>query len=63
MKWAAESLKSLPPPDNPVRAQEIDDARIEAEMIDKLVGLMRANDAPPEQYERKLIGLASWACP
>ena len=37
---------------DPGQLNPIEDARIEAEMIDKLVGLMRANDAPSEQYER-----------
>jgi arylsulfatase A-like enzyme len=37
---------------DPGQLNPIVDASIEADMIDKLVALMRANDAPAEQYER-----------
>ena len=37
---------------DPGQLTPIQDARAEAEMIDKLVDLMRANDAPSEQYQR-----------
>ena len=37
---------------DPGQLAPIESAAIEAEMIDKLVDLMRTNDAPSEQYER-----------
>ena len=37
---------------DPGQLNPIEDASVEADMIDKLVALMRANDAPTEQYER-----------
>ena len=41
---------------DPGQLAPVEDAAVEAEMVDRLVDLMRANDAPPEQYER--VGLA-----
>ena len=40
---------------DPGQLTPIENAALEAEMTDKLVDLMRANDAPPEQYQR--VGL------
>ena len=37
---------------DPGQLSPIDDAAVEQRMVGKLVDLMRANDAPPEQYER-----------
>ena len=37
---------------DPGQLTPIEDAAVEARMVDKLVDLMRANDAPPEQYAR-----------
>ncbi|MCY3796994.1 MAG: sulfatase-like hydrolase/transferase [Chloroflexi bacterium] len=37
---------------DPGQLNPIEDASVETDMIDKLVALMRANDAPSEQYER-----------
>jgi hypothetical protein len=34
----------------------LDDPEVEARMVELLVALMKANDAPPEQFER--LGLA-----
>ncbi len=41
---------------DPGQLTPVEDAAVETEMVDHLVDLMRANDAPPEQYER--VGLA-----
>lgn len=41
---------------DPGQLSPVEDAAVEAEMADHLVDLMRANDAPLEQYER--VGLA-----
>ena len=41
---------------DPGQLTPIQNAAVEADMVDKLVGLMRANDAPPEQFQR--VGLA-----
>ncbi len=41
---------------DPGQLSPVEDAAVEADMVDRLVDLMRANDAPPEQYER--VGLA-----
>lgn len=41
---------------DPGQLTPVEDAAVEADMVDRLVDLMRANDAPPEQYER--VGLA-----
>jgi len=41
---------------DPYQKQPIEDAEIEATMIQHLVRLMQENDAPAEQYER--LGLA-----
>ena len=41
---------------DPGQLTPVEDAALEAEMVDRLVDLMRANDAPPEQYQR--VGLA-----
>jgi len=41
---------------DPGQLNPIQDASVEAEMIEALVDLMRANDAPAEQYER--LGIA-----
>jgi len=38
--------------DDPAQAQPIEDAETEDRMIAHMVELMRANDAPPEQFER-----------
>ena len=43
--------------DDPKQERPLRDDAIESDMIDKMVGLMRANDAPAEQYER--LGIAS----
>ena len=37
---------------DPGQLQPIDDAAVEAQMTEKMIDLMRVNDAPPEQYER-----------
>ena len=37
---------------DPQQEHPIDDPEIEARMIALLVDLMKANDAPPEQFER-----------
>ena len=37
---------------DPGQLNPIQDAAVEGQMTEKLVDLMRANDAPPEQYER-----------
>ena len=37
---------------DPGQLNPIEDEAVEAEMIDRLVDLMRANDAPSEQFER-----------
>lgn len=42
---------------DPGQVTPVEDAAVEADMTDKLVELMRANDAPSEQYER--LGLPS----
>ena len=41
---------------DPGQEDTLQDAVIERDMIERLVALMRANDAPPEQYQR--LGLA-----
>ena len=41
---------------DPGQLNPIEDAAVEAQMIEKVVDLMRATDAPSEQYER--LGLA-----
>jgi len=42
---------------DPAQEHPLDDPEVEARMIDLLIGLMVANDAPAEQFER--LGLAS----
>ena len=37
---------------DPGQLQPIDDAAVESQMSEKMIDLMRVNDAPPEQYER-----------
>ncbi len=37
---------------DPGQLQPIDDAAVEAQITEKMIDLMRVNDAPPEQYER-----------
>jgi len=44
--------------DDPQQLNPLQDADIEQRMIDHLVRLMEACDAPPEQYERLGLGKA-----
>jgi arylsulfatase A-like enzyme len=41
---------------DPGQEHPIQDARVESQMLEQMIGLMRWNDAPPEQFER--LGLA-----
>ena len=42
---------------DPQQAHPLEDPALEAQMIDLLVALMKASEAPPEQFER--LGLSA----
>ena len=43
--------------EDPKQEHPIEDPAVEARMVDLLIKLMKASDAPPEQFER--LGLTS----